>query len=81
MKKALRGGVQSLQYPGWLEIWQHQELMMGLYLPAGSILLLLKCFRLQGIAALFLCRNDAIVLAPPVAASPTNRMKPRSQRI
>lgn len=39
---------------------------MGLYLPTISIPLLLKCFRLQGIAPLFLCRNDAIVLAPPL---------------
>jgi len=54
---------------------------MGLYLPAISILLLLKCFHLQGIAPLFLCRNDAIVLAPPVAESPTNQMKPVSQWI
>lgn len=37
---------------------------MGFYLPGISILLLLKCFRLQSIAPLFLCRNDAIVLAP-----------------
>lgn len=61
--KALRGGGRSLEYPGLLKIWQHQKLA-GLYLPCISILLLLKCFRLQGIAPLFLCRNDAIVLAP-----------------
>lgn len=35
-----------------------------------SILLLLKCFRRQSIAPLFLCRNDAIVLAPPCCSFP-----------
>lgn len=67
--KALRTGGRSLEYPGLFKIWQHQKLA-GLYLPGISILLLLKCFRLQSIAPLFLCRNDAIVLAPPCCSIP-----------